>query len=110
MKAARVKAFGDVNQLEVVELPNPVPGQHDVIIKVKAFGLNYADLMQREGYYPGGPKPPYILGLEAALPKCACQSLYSKPLARISTRTQSSSLFSDANEKKVSTVENDARM
>jgi NADPH2:quinone reductase len=66
MKAARVKAFGDVNQLEIVELPDPVPGQHDVIIKVKACGLNYADAMQREGYYPGGPKPPYIPGLEAA--------------------------------------------
>jgi NADPH2:quinone reductase len=66
MKSARVKAFGDVNQLEIVELPDPVPGQHDVIIKVKACGLNYADAMQREGYYPGGPKPPYIPGLEAA--------------------------------------------
>lgn len=49
MKAARVKAFGDVNQLEVVELPDPVPGKHDVIVRVKACGLNYADLMQREG-------------------------------------------------------------
>src|SRR6185436_9231510 len=27
---------------------------------------NYADVMQREGLYPGGPKPPYIPGLEAA--------------------------------------------
>ncbi len=66
MKAARVKAFGDVNQLEVVELPDPMPAPHDVIVNVKACGLNYADAMQREGYYPGGPKPPYIPGLEAA--------------------------------------------
>src|SRR2546426_5218002 len=66
MKAARVKAFGDVDQIEIVELPDPVPNQHEAVVQIKACGLNYADVMQREGLYPGGPKPPYISGLEAA--------------------------------------------
>src|SRR5262245_65795018 len=66
MRAVKVKAFGDVDQLELVELPDvdPQPGQ--VRIRVEASGLNYADVMQRAGLYPGGPKPPFISGLEAA--------------------------------------------
>jgi NADPH2:quinone reductase len=66
MKAVQVKAFGDTDQLEIVELPDPVPTKHEVVINVKACGVNYADAMQREGLYPGGPKPPYVPGLEAA--------------------------------------------
>jgi NADPH2:quinone reductase len=66
MKGVRVKAFGDVDQLEVVELPEPLPDKREVVVAVKACGLNYADVMQREGLYPGGSKPPYIAGLEAA--------------------------------------------
>ncbi len=66
MKAARVNAFGGVEQLEMVELPDPVPEPHEVVLKVEACGLNFADVMQREGLYPGGPKPSYIPGLEAA--------------------------------------------
>lgn len=66
MKAVQVKAFGGTDQLELVELPHPVPGSQEVVVQVKACGLNYADVMQREGLYPGGPKPPYISGLEAS--------------------------------------------
>ena len=66
MKAVRVNAFGGVDQLELAELPDPVPQPGQVRIKVEAAGLNYADVMQREGAYPGGPKPPYISGFEAA--------------------------------------------
>ncbi len=66
MKAVQVKAFGGVDQLELVELPDPQPQPGQVCIRVEACVLNYADVMQREGLYPGGPKPPYIPGLEAA--------------------------------------------
>jgi NADPH2:quinone reductase len=66
MKAVQVKGFGDVDQLELVELPDPVPQAGQVCIRVEASGLNYADVMQRAGLYPGGPKPPFISGLEAA--------------------------------------------
>jgi NADPH2:quinone reductase len=66
MRAVRVKAFGDVDQLEVVELPDPEPQPGQIRIRVEASGFNYADVMQRAGLYPGGPKPPFISGLEAA--------------------------------------------
>jgi len=66
MRAVRVKGFGGVDQLELVELPDPQPQPGQVLIRVEACGLNYADVMQREGLYPGGTKPPYIPGLEAA--------------------------------------------
>jgi NADPH:quinone reductase len=66
MKAVRVNGFGDVDQLELVDLPDPEPKPGQVRIRVEACGLNYADVMQRAGLYPGGPKPPFISGLEAA--------------------------------------------
>jgi NADPH2:quinone reductase len=66
MRAVRVNAFGEVDQLELVAMPDPEPQAGQVRIRVEAAGLNYADVMQREGVYPGGPKPPYIPGFEAA--------------------------------------------
>lgn len=66
MKAVRVKGFGDVDQLELVELPDPEPKPGQIRMRVEACGLNYADVMQREGLYPGGPTPPFIPGSEAA--------------------------------------------
>ena len=66
MRAVQVKGFGDVDQLELVEVPDPEPQPGQVRIRVEASGLNYADVMQRAGLYPGGPKPPFISGLEAA--------------------------------------------
>ena len=66
MRAVQVKGFGGVDQLELVELPDPQPQPGQLRIRVEASGLNYADVMQREGLYPGGPKPAFIPGLEAA--------------------------------------------
>ena len=66
MKAVCVKSFGDVDQLELVDLPQPQPRENQVVIRVQATGVNYADVMQREGLYLGGPKQPFIPGVEAA--------------------------------------------
>src|ERR1044072_1169051 len=66
MRAVHVKGFGEVDQVEVVQVPEPQPQPGQVRIRVEASGLNYADVMQRAGLYPGGPKPPFISGLEAA--------------------------------------------
>jgi len=66
VQAVRVKAFGGVDQLEMIETPDPIPGRDELLVQVKACGLNYADVVQREGLYPGGPKPPYFAGAEAA--------------------------------------------
>lgn len=66
MKAVQVDAFGGIEGLRVVGRPKPSPREGEVLVRVAASGLNYADLMQREGFYPGGPTPPYFPGIEAA--------------------------------------------
>ncbi len=66
MRAVRVGQFGGPEVLELVRIPAPPPGVGEVRVRVHAAGVNYADLMQRQGLYPGGPKPPFIAGFEVA--------------------------------------------
>jgi len=68
MKAVYVKEFGGAENLEIREVENPQqPMGKEVLVAVKAAGLNRADIMQRMGFYPA-PKgfPERILGLEFA--------------------------------------------
>ena len=54
-------------KLDVVERDTPEPGPDDVVIAVRAAGINAADLMQREGFYPAPPGfPEDIPGMELA--------------------------------------------
>src|SRR6478752_447305 len=63
MRAA-VIADGDVS---VQERPDPEPGAGEVLVRVKAAGINGADMHQRKGGYPAPPgSPPDIPGLELA--------------------------------------------
>lgn len=48
------------------EVPDPVVGPEDVLVKIEAAALNRADLMQREGDYPPPPGCPEWMGLEIA--------------------------------------------
>ena len=66
MKQVRVEAFGDVTQVHVIDAPEPIPNPGEVLIDIKACGMQYADVMQRLGLYVGGPKPPFYPGMEAA--------------------------------------------
>jgi NADPH2:quinone reductase len=66
MKGVQVLGFGDVDRIAVVDLPSPVPGRGSVLVRVKACGLNYSDVLQRQGLYLGGPVPPFVPGMEAA--------------------------------------------
>jgi NADPH:quinone reductase-like Zn-dependent oxidoreductase len=52
--------------LAVQERPDPAVGAGQVRIRVHAAGLNFADVMARVGLYPDAPKPPTVLGYEAA--------------------------------------------
>jgi NADPH:quinone reductase len=53
--------------LEVAERPDPEPGKGEVLVRVRAAGLNGADLLQRAGRYPAPPgSPADIPGLELA--------------------------------------------
>jgi NADPH:quinone reductase-like Zn-dependent oxidoreductase len=47
-------------------VPDPRPAPGAVRIRVHAVGINFADLLQRMGLYPGTPRPPFIPGLEVA--------------------------------------------
>lgn len=66
MKAIRIEAFGDSDALEPREVERPEPGSGEVLLEVRAAGINFADIMQRRGQYPGGPEPPFTPGMEAA--------------------------------------------
>ncbi len=66
MKSAIVTAFGGPEVIEIQDVPVPAPKDNEVLIRVKAAGVNYADIMQRHGYYPGGPQPPFGAGFEIA--------------------------------------------
>jgi len=57
---------GDASVLEWTEVPDPTPEIGEVVIAVRAAGLNRADLSQRAGHYPPPPGASPILGLECS--------------------------------------------
>ena len=65
MKAIRINEFGGLEVLQWEDVPEPTPRAGQVLIKVDSAGVNYADIMRRQGNYPG-PDLPATLGLEAA--------------------------------------------
>ncbi|KAJ2972736.1 hypothetical protein NQ176_g6987 [Zarea fungicola] len=48
------------------ETPKPVPAAGQAIVKIKAFGINRMDIIQRNGNYPVPPQAPATLGVEFA--------------------------------------------
>src|ERR1700736_2309892 len=66
MRAMVVRRYGPPEVFESRDLPDPQPKAGEVVIRVKAIGVNFADLLQRMGIYPGTPKPPFVPGLEIA--------------------------------------------
>jgi NADPH:quinone reductase-like Zn-dependent oxidoreductase len=50
MKAVRFDSYGDIDVLNVVEVPDPLPGQGEVIVRVKAAGIGPGETMVRKGY------------------------------------------------------------
>jgi NADPH:quinone reductase-like Zn-dependent oxidoreductase len=63
MRAIVVTEYGGPDVLAIRELPDPVPGAGEVLIRVKAFGLNHADTYMRSGVWPFGIE---VLGIECA--------------------------------------------
>jgi len=64
MKAAVVKAFG--KPLVIEDVPIPVPGPGELLVKLKACGVCHTDLHAASGDWPVKPMPPFIPGHEAA--------------------------------------------
>jgi NADPH:quinone reductase len=50
----------------ITDAPVPSPGQGEVLIRVAAAGVNFADISRAYGRFLGGPQPPYLAGFEAA--------------------------------------------
>jgi len=73
MKAITITKPGAPDVLQLTDYPTPSPGDDEVLIEVKAAGLNRADLSQRQGNYPAPPGvPPDIPGLEVSGIIIAC--------------------------------------
>ncbi len=66
MIAVDPESAGGPEVLVPVERPVPQPGPGEVLIRVKAAGVNRPDVLQRKGHYPPPPGAPSILGLEIA--------------------------------------------
>jgi len=66
MRAVVITEPGEPEVLHWLEVPDPVPGPGEVVIDVAASGVNRADLMQRQGFYPPPPGAPPYPGLECS--------------------------------------------
>jgi NADPH:quinone reductase-like Zn-dependent oxidoreductase len=66
MRAIWITKAGGPEVLEVRETPDPEPGPGEVRIRVHAAGLNFAEVMARQGMYPDAPKLPCVVGYEVA--------------------------------------------
>jgi NADPH2:quinone reductase len=66
MKAIQVHQFGGPEVLEIREIPTPKPGPGQVLVRVRAIGVNPYDTYMRNGTYAVKPPLPYTPGSDAA--------------------------------------------
>src|SRR5689334_6726933 len=66
MRAVVCEGAGGIEVLRIGEIPDPQPAVDEVVIDVVAAGVNRADLMQRQGFYPPPPGAPGTIGLEVS--------------------------------------------
>ncbi|MEJ3653385.1 zinc-binding dehydrogenase [Actinomycetes bacterium KLBMP 9759] len=50
----------------ITDAPVPTPGPEELLVRVVAAGVNFADVSKANGTFGGGPQPPYLAGFEAA--------------------------------------------
>jgi NADPH:quinone reductase-like Zn-dependent oxidoreductase len=85
MRAVVTTRNGDADVMKVETRPDPVAAKGEVLVRVKASGLNFADILARQGLYPDGPKKPCVMGYEVSGTVEAAgdgvdQSLIGKPV------------------------------
>ena len=67
MRALQQTSLSGPQDLRLItDAPVPTPGPDELLIRVHAAGVNFVDISQARGLFPGGPQPPYLAGLEAA--------------------------------------------
>lgn len=64
MKSVWIPKYGKPDVLELRESPDPMPGTGEVRIRVRAAGINFADILARQGLYQDAPTPPTVVGYE----------------------------------------------
>lgn len=66
MRAVRCRAFGPVGHLALEDVPSPEPGPGQVVVTVKAAGVNFPDTLIVQGKYQIRPELPFTPGAEFA--------------------------------------------
>jgi len=67
MRALQQTSLNGPQDLHLItDAPVPAPRPGEVLIRVTAAGVNFADISQARGTFSGGPQPPYLAGIEAA--------------------------------------------
>ena len=66
MKAVELTGTEGFKSLRLANVPKPTPGAAEVLIEVKAAGLNYAEIEQTRGKYPVFKPLPFVMGFEAS--------------------------------------------
>jgi NADPH:quinone reductase-like Zn-dependent oxidoreductase len=66
MRAVLLRRPGPPQNLHVEEIPDPVPGPGEILLQVRAAGVNFADVLARQGLYPEAPARPFIPGFETS--------------------------------------------
>lgn len=66
MRQAVIPRHGTADVFEMRESADPAPGDGEIRIRVRAAGINFADILARIGLYPDAPKPPVVVGYEVA--------------------------------------------
>src|SRR5437660_1355668 len=66
MRSVWITRTGPPEVLEVRDGPDPVPGPGQILVRVRAAGVNFADVMARLGFYPDAPPRPCVVGYEVA--------------------------------------------
>jgi len=66
MKAIHVKEFGGPEVMKLEEVPDLIPGRHQVLVRLEAAGINPVDIYVLSGTYPRKPALPYTPGMDGA--------------------------------------------
>ena len=66
MKQMFIVGHGGPEKLQLRESPDPSPAEGEIRVRVRASGVNFADILARQGLYPDAPKTPCVIGYEVS--------------------------------------------
>src|SRR3954462_11544922 len=66
MRAIQVVTTTGPADIEVRDIPEPLPGPDDVLVEVHSVGISFPDLLLSKGQYQLRPEPPFTLGVDVA--------------------------------------------